>query len=285
MTPPGLTHASVTVETSGTAPWGTCWQLAVHISHAFATLNSRRSVISFLQPGSYSLPTGQPSPSPVPVLPGSHWISNPLSVLCLHILPHLSPLFPSVAVPHAAQAWREPSSVPFPRLCPLLTPTWSLTEAAWGWRPSLCQAGPCLLFPPADTPSPCPSLSCSLPASECWGFNPFFLPTFSFFFLSLFFPLFLSPASLPPSLLAFIIFTFQLERQPSALPEGGTGRQMFPTSHARSLPTPSSRGAVASQQPYIPGCIQWHIFSLFTVQNLLNCCACRLANYSVQPCN
>lgn len=101
-------------------------------------------------------------------------------------------------------------------------------------------------LPPWTFPVPAPSSSCSFPVSGCWGFNLFFLLSFSDFFP---FP-FLPPFSVPspfPSRLAFVVFRLKPRGAPLAFPGQDTGRCL---SHPRACLHPPL-GTVASKGPYI----------------------------------
>lgn len=175
-----------------------------------------------------------------PYKPASLITSPSLTRLPLNLNPSSSSLPSSPATSQPAfpischtsaqpRPWWEPFSLPFPRLCPLLSPT----EVLHPPKPSLKPPGaetPLLAWwvsayslPQRTLPAPAPAQAAAfqsldvvfLTFSFCWASQGFFP--------SLFFPLFLSPVSFPPSLLAFVIFRFELKRAPSVLPGGGTG--------------------------------------------------------------
>lgn len=85
-----------------------------------------------------------------------------------------------------------------------------------------------------DIPSACPQLSCSFPVSGCWGFNLFFLLSFSGFFPFPFLPPF-SVSNPFPSWLAFVVFTLKPKGAPLAFPGQDTGRCLSPPEPAYTL--------------------------------------------------
>lgn len=171
-------------------------------------------------------PTFKPAWLSLPVLPGSFQISNPAFSLLSPALSHPSfPIFWHTSM--QPRTW-EPSSIFFPRFCPLHNPSKASGPPEASLKPpgaeaplSLSGESQCLLLFSMDIPSTWPSSSCSFLSSGklmlggwhfCWaaqGFFhfPFLLP-------------FSAPILFPFSFASFIFFRLKPE-SPSCPPWAG----------------------------------------------------------------
>lgn len=146
------------------------WQLSVHNSHAFATLNSWRSVISFLLPGS-------DSPLLHLSLPGHHSRSYQAPIKSQTLLsafcpqPYPTSPFPFFAILACSPGPGSPPQSPFPGSVLFWAPPKPQAHRKPHWShlglKPLCLSGEslCLLTFSMDIPSTWPRSSCSFLSS------------------------------------------------------------------------------------------------------------------------
>lgn len=269
------------------------WQQSVHNSHAFATLNSWRSVIYFLLPGSDSLPTFNPAWSSLPVLPGSHRISNLSFSLLSPALSH--PSFPIVCHTRMQPRPWEPSSISFPRFCPLLSPIKAPGPPKALLKPPGAEApllawwiSVSLLFLSAHSQH---LTQLKLQLSILWEVNVWGFLTFCFCWAAMgFFSLPFSSALFFSQSLSLPFCQLSLssdpnQRQPLLLSlDRALGDVLCPYQAPRTcLHPPLGELCLQSSLSYQTMYAVVQTSFVYCQRNLINWCACLFTNYSIQP--